>query len=142
MDTNNLHNCKAFKMKKIFIYCILMITALFIKKELQAQSKIFGIIKDSLNKNIASANVLLLNALDSELVKGTLTDAQGNFLFRDIHEGNYFIRSTYTGYREYNTKSFTIAAAANKDAGVISLYQKDVQLSEVKDFVLYSLYPV
>lgn len=119
-------------MKKIFIYSLLMTAALFIQIDLQAQSKIYGIIKDSLNKNIAGANVLLLNASDSGLVKGTLTDAQGIFLFRDILEGNYFIQSTHTGYSEYNTKSFTIAAAANKDAGVISLYQKDVQLEEVK----------
>jgi hypothetical protein len=118
--------------EKIFRCSILMAVALFIQIDLQAQSKIYGIVKDSLDKNIAGVNVLLLNASDSGLVKGTLTDAQGNFLFRDIHEGNYFIRSTYTGYNVHNTKSFSIAGAANKDAGIISLYQKDVQLSEVK----------
>ena len=119
-------------MEKVFTYSIIFSAALFIQIDLPAQSKIYGVVKDSLNKTISGASVLLLYESDSGLVKGTLTDAQGNFLFHNIHEGTYFVRSTHTGYSEHNTKSFTIAAAANKDAGVILLYPKDVQLSEVK----------
>lgn len=120
----NVFNCiNAFS---IFIAIIISSTNLL------AQSRIFGTIKDSLDKNITGANVLLLNTSDSALVKGTLSDAKGNFLFRDISDGNYFIKSTYTGFTEINTETFSITAGNNKDLGLFHLYEKGVQLDEVK----------
>ncbi len=99
----------------------------------QAQSDISGTIKDSLEKKMDNVNVLLLRSSDSGLVKGVLTDAKGIFLFHSIPAGNYFVRSTYTGYTIDNSVPFSILADHNpKNMGIIHLYEKKSQLEEVK----------
>ncbi|MEO8109474.1 MAG: TonB-dependent receptor [Ginsengibacter sp.] len=122
-------------MKNVFNYInafSIFIAIIITSTDLTAQSKIYGIIKDSLDKNIAGVNVLLLGTSDSSLIKGTLTDAKGNFLFGNISDGNYFIKATYTGFTELNTEAFSITAGNNKDFGILHLYEKGVRLDEVK----------
>src|SRR4026209_1049577 len=63
----------------------------------QAQSRINGNIVDSTGKAIANANVLLLNAKDSVLVKGMLTTESGLYNFEKIKPGSYLISATHTG---------------------------------------------
>lgn len=122
-------------MKSVFSHInffAIFIAIIITSTNLPAQSKIYGTIKDSLDKNIAGVNVLLLSTSDSSLIKGTLTDAKGSFLLRDISDGNYFIKSTNTGFNELNTAAFSIIAGNTKDLGMLHLYEKGVQLDEVK----------
>ena len=114
-------------MKLLFLLALLLIFS-----DGQAQSNISGTIQDSLDKKIENVNVLLLRASDSGLVKGMLTDANGYFLFKDIQTGNYFIRSTHTGLNSYNSQTFSTSAGKDKDLGSIHLYEKTMQLEEVK----------
>ena len=114
-------------MKLLFLLALLLNYS-----EGQAQSNISGTIKDSLDKKIDNVNVLLLRSTDSGLVKGMLTDANGYFLFKDVQTGNYFIKSTYTGLNTYNSEIFSISAGNDKDVGAIHLYEKTMQLEEVK----------
>jgi hypothetical protein len=114
-------------MKLLFLFALLLN---FIHA--RAQSNISGIIEDSLNKRIDNVNVLLMRATDSGLVKGMLTDAQGYFLFKNIQKGNYFIRSTYTNLNPYNSEIFSISNGNDKNFGLIHLYEKNMQLEEVK----------
>ena len=46
------------------------------------------------------ANVLLLRASDSSLVKGGLSDGQGRFSFTDVLPGAYRLRAQQLGYRD------------------------------------------
>jgi iron complex outermembrane receptor protein len=46
------------------------------------------------------ANVLLLRASDSSLVKATLSDAQGQFAFAEVLPGAYRLRAQQLGYRD------------------------------------------
>ena len=114
-------------MKLLFLLLLVLFYS-----EVQAQSNISGTIEDSLDKKIDNVNVLLMRATDSGLVKGMLSDANGYFLFRDIQKGNYFIKSTYTGLNPYNSETFSISAGNNRDLGYIHLYEKAMQLEEVK----------
>ena len=114
-------------MKLLFLFALLLNYS-----ECQAQSNISGTIEDSIDRKIDNVNVLLLRASDSGLVKGMLTDVNGYFLFKDIQKGKYFIKSTYTGLNPYNSEIFSISAGNNKDVGFIHLYEKTMQLEEVK----------
>ena len=114
-------------MKLLFLFALLLNYS-----EGQAQSNISGTIEDSIERKIDNVNVLLLRATDSSLVKGMLTDVNGHFLFTDIQKGNYFIKSTYTGLTPYHSEIFSISAGNNKDVGFIHLYEKTMQLEEVK----------
>ncbi|MEO7315378.1 MAG: outer membrane beta-barrel family protein [Ginsengibacter sp.] len=114
--------------KKLIFFALLLISVCG-----QAQSNISGTIKDSLEKKMENVNILLLRSSDSGLVKGMLTDANGYFLFHNIQAGNYFIRSTYTGFRTDNSTPFSIVADHNpKDMGIIHLHENRSQLEEVK----------
>ena len=62
------------------------------------QSDIYGRISDVDSNGIAYANVLLLNGLDSVLVKGAVADEYGHFVFADIARGTYHIESSRVGY--------------------------------------------
>ena len=66
------------------------ITLLFTFFSINAQS---GIIKGQLAEEkgvtLEYANVLLLNPADSTLIKGVVTDLDGEFIFEAVEKGSY-----------------------------------------------------
>ncbi|RZK60186.1 MAG: hypothetical protein EOO59_07115, partial [Hymenobacter sp.] len=64
------------------------------------QSSLTGSLRSREGKPLAFANVLLLQAADSSLVKATLSDAQGHFTFADVRPGSYRLRAQQLGYRD------------------------------------------
>ncbi|MGI4736525.1 MAG: TonB-dependent receptor domain-containing protein [Janthinobacterium lividum] len=51
-------------------------------------------------KPLEYANVLLLWAADSSLVRGAVSDEQGHFAFVDVRPGSYRLRAQQLGYRD------------------------------------------
>jgi hypothetical protein len=68
-------------------------TLLFGQKELN--SKVFS--ED--NKPLFGASVVIMNTTDSTLIKGTITDEKGAFIFKDIKQINFLIHVSYIGYK-------------------------------------------
>ncbi|MGB3800698.1 MAG: outer membrane beta-barrel protein, partial [Lewinella sp.] len=56
------------------------------------------------------ANVLLLAAIDSAVVKMELADETGTYRFADVNPGDYFIRTTGIGLPQTDQVVFTLAA--------------------------------
>ena len=50
------------------------------------------------------ASVVIMNAADSTLIKGTITNEKGEFIFKDIKQANFLIHISYIGY---NTQMIT-----------------------------------
>ncbi|MDH5368001.1 MAG: carboxypeptidase-like regulatory domain-containing protein, partial [Cyclobacteriaceae bacterium] len=73
------------------------------------QSTINGQIKENDNP-VSFANVLLLNPTDSSLVKGAVTDSEGNFKIEIRKAGNYMVKTTSIGYK---TEFSTIQVSSN-----------------------------
>ena len=65
-----------------------------------AQSNIHGSIVDRVGKPLSNANVLLLKAADSSLVKGSITNEGGKYSFIDISGGRFIISATHTGFEQ------------------------------------------
>ncbi|GAA0547415.1 TonB-dependent receptor [Chitinophaga japonensis] len=88
---------------------------LFLCQLLHAQSKPQGKITiritDKEHKPQAFANVLVRQVKDSSLVKGELSDEQGNATFDNIPGGRYFVQATLLGYAPAYSAPFTIDAA-------------------------------
>ncbi|MDY0216975.1 MAG: carboxypeptidase-like regulatory domain-containing protein, partial [Bacteroidales bacterium] len=58
-----------------------------------------GQLKDALNGDaLAYANVGLLNYSDSVFIKGTTTDIDGKFDFKNLDSGSFYLRISYMGY--------------------------------------------
>ncbi|PBQ33221.1 hypothetical protein CNR22_16045 [Sphingobacteriaceae bacterium] len=96
-----------------------------------SQSSIFGSLSDSLQRPVEFCAVGLLNAKDSTVVKGNLSDAKGNFRFESVKAGNYFVKINFPGYRESASSAFFYDSLADKDLGVIVLKNKGINLDEV-----------
>ncbi|MGV3587865.1 MAG: TonB-dependent receptor domain-containing protein [Adhaeribacter sp.] len=74
------------------------------------QTIIKGNVQEESGKPFPFANVLLLNAQDSALVKGTLSGETGLYRFENIKPGSYLIASSAVGYKQTYSKFFLIEA--------------------------------
>jgi len=87
----------------------------------QLTGSIKGRITDIENNAIGSATVSLLKLADSTLVKISLTDDQGLFIFDKIRPGNYLLDVSHVGYKERTLQTVSITNEVNTDAGTIQL---------------------
>lgn len=65
------------------------------------------------------ANVLLLRAADSSLVKSKLSDVQGRFLFSDVVPGAYRLHAQQLGYRDGRSAVVRVRAGARQLAPLV-----------------------
>lgn len=97
---------------------------------------ISGKILDQENSSISFANVLVLNAQDSTVIKGTSTAAEGVFGITAKSEKNYILKVSYIGFQDYYT-NFRL----EKD-----LHFGDIRLAESTEILdeiqIYSKRPV
>lgn len=94
-----------------------------------AQTTFKGKVIDSTNTALPVATVMLLHAKDSALATFGRTDINGDFSLRNVANGNYILKITYTGYQNY-MKAVT-AAGGVQDLGTIVMQVKARQLTEV-----------
>jgi iron complex outermembrane receptor protein len=81
-------------MKQFYISMLLALTPLFI----HAQNTLSGNISDSENnQSLEQVSVYI-----PQLEKGTVTDANGNYLLKDLPEGTYKLVISYLGYETYS----------------------------------------
>jgi len=78
------------------------------------------------------ANVVLKLLPDSILIRSTNSDETGNFTFKDLTPGHYFIETNLMGFEVKKTSSFEINNAHGFDAGTISLVAANVLLDEIE----------
>lgn len=59
--------------------------------------RLTGIVKDNLDKPLKGVTVTLLNAADSSVIKGAVTNDSGVYRFRELNYGRYIISVTAVG---------------------------------------------
>lgn len=123
------------KMKTVFKVIVsgfVLFTTGCFYNTLQAQVKVHGLVTDSAGKPVFNANVLLLKAADSALVRGSLTDAAGTFLFQNISTGRYLMAATFTGFAQAYSNPFDINDnTRDLNVTALKLTEKEKQLSNV-----------
>ncbi len=82
-------------------------------------------------KIIDAANISLLRAKDSGLVKLTLTDKEGHFAFENLKNGNYIVMASSIGHRKVYSSPLTITEGASLSAGTLKLIAQATTLSTV-----------
>ena len=105
---------------------------LFFAQAVQGQTTLNGRLSDSAGKPIPFANILLLNAGDSTLIKGTVTAESGSYQLAGIVPGNYLLSLRMIGYKE-KYKSPLQILSSNKliELGTDVLEEDVQQLGEV-----------
>ena len=71
-------------------------------------SKITGNVIDEQNKPLEFATIILTRAADSVMVKTSMTDLTGKYLFENIPAGQYITTANMTGYKKVRSKAFTL----------------------------------
>lgn len=95
-----------------------------------AQVRIQGIVTDISGKPFQAANVILINARDSVMIKGTISDSNGSYSFENIKAGKYRITANFIGFKQVYTTEFTLEGSPINVAP-IRLEEMGVNLNEV-----------
>ena len=127
--------CKDYLTKRslrisLLLY-FLMSTILLSNAQTQTVNLKGSLIDAVTKKPVEFATVTLLTSKDSVLVKGSLSDTLGQFVFSDVSVGSYYIVSSSIEYAKTKQK---IEVANDKpiiDVGIIALSQEVKMLNEV-----------
>lgn len=114
-------------MQKLYTVCFFLFS---IAGFVTAQSRISGQITDEQGSPLPSANVILLNASDSVLIKGWVADVDGKFSLEQIAPGNYLLVSSMVGFTK-TYQSLRVAAQENRNLGSIVLMEDASVLNDV-----------
>ena len=97
----------------------------------QAQTaRISGVLKDDQGGPLIYANIGLFNATDSSLVKASNSSETGNFEFKDLVNGRYYLKSTYVGMEDFQLNGIEIQNSQDKDLGVLKMNTLSINLKE------------
>ena len=110
-------------------YFLFVATLLFYYTSIFAQ--ISGSVINAERQPVAFANVILLYAKDSSLVKNILTDTSGNYVFKDIPTGNYHLLISNAGYQTKILPAFYLSADEEKKIDTQILIIQTKELAEV-----------
>ena len=109
---------------------LLTLTFFFTFFPLNAQIGIIqGQLVDGKGVVLEYVNVLLLNPVGSTLIKGVVTDLEGNFVFETVEKGSYLVSASSVGFNE----SYSALINSNHDKITIDplILTQGVELSEV-----------
>lgn len=100
--------------------------------------KVVGTLQDSTTSEpIPFVNIAILNAADSQLVRGGITDINGYFEIANVPQGNMLLRVSAIGYKGL-LKPFTVNN--NTALGTVKMAAGATQLKEVKITAARPLY--
>lgn len=94
---------------------------------------VIGIVSDSATgQKIEYASIAIIAVADSAVKGGGLSGADGSFSIAKLPPGNFRVRVTFMGYKEWYSKPFTISMMSTQyDAGAIKLKTSDAALNTV-----------
>ncbi|MBL7943386.1 MAG: TonB-dependent receptor, partial [Flavobacteriales bacterium] len=98
---------------------------------LQAQHLITGTITDGNAQPLEFVNVLLLNAADSAMVKGAVTDATGRYEFESVNAGSYMVKCMIIGFETNTTETISLSDK-NVELPPIALTGTATEVGEVQ----------
>lgn len=122
---------------KTTIYTILSIliyfsgTSFSLAQGSQATSKIIGYVMSAETKPVDYASVTLLKSQDSSVVKGTLTDANGKYVFDHVPAGNYLVKVNNVGYAKSYSNPVKTTGNTEVKVPALQLTHSTQQLKEV-----------
>ncbi len=114
---------------RLFIFVLFF----FLQQGIQAQ--ISAVVFNEKEIPLAFANVLLLKASDTSLVKGTISENNGVFRIDDVNDGTYLLEISMIGFQTYRSTVFEVKNKKPiKDLGNLVI-KEDVALLEAVDVV-------
>ncbi|WP_420146885.1 TonB-dependent receptor domain-containing protein [Spirosoma sp.] len=98
----------------------------------KGNGKITGLLIDSLSgKPVEFATIALINTATNKPIDGTTSDAKGNFTLSKLAPGDYRLQYSFIGYKNQDSKPFTIAKGTTLNMGSIKFSPDIRTLGEV-----------
>ena len=120
-------NSRTTTMKSIGLLFFLVV----LTQSILAQYTINGRIADENDSGVPFANVLLLNISDSILVKGAVSDQNGNYQLSNVSSGKYLIQSYMVGFAKSYSSEIYFNAGKTLTIADIILMESTKELEEV-----------
>jgi iron complex outermembrane receptor protein len=99
-------------MRKFVILLTVALTTLsFVGFSQEKMGKVNGTVIDGSAKTIESATITLLRAKDSSVIKLSVADRAGKFVFEALPEGKYIVSITAVGHHKGFSETFDISTA-------------------------------
>lgn len=118
-------------MKRIFILFSALLGLTAMTAHAQGHT-LRGVIADSTGSAMPGTSVVILDAVDSTLVKFVLTNGDGAFNFGGVRDGKYLLQLSYIGYQNYMVPfEFKPGDPEVRDMGRINLEAQNVELDGV-----------
>lgn len=111
---------------------LLLFFALFNYSSFAQGADVSGFVNDIHKQPIAYANVLLLKAQDSTIIKGLTTDDKGYFNIKEVAGDNYVLKVSFIGYEDFY-KAFDLKKSIN--LGTLILQESSEELDQVNIMV-------
>lgn len=123
-------------MKQLLCVCLFVFCCLF---SVHSQVNVQGKVIDDTKLPIEFASIALVNARDSQLIKGALTDEKGNYTIANVGVGSYRVIASMVGFERVVTPTFDIKVE-NKNANIdVSMFPVTALL---KDAVIIAQRPL
>lgn len=91
----------------------------------------YGTVQDTLENNLTSATVVLLNPSDSVMVSFSITNANGKFTLKGLSPGEYILQASYISYIPVNKLVTITNEPAEQNLGNLILEPVTSALDEV-----------
>lgn len=105
---------------------------LFITFAFSQNTQLTGRIVDDQGLPLEFANVLLLQKVDTSMVKGTVSDSLGQFFFEALEAGQYFISATMVGAEPAYSEAFELRPGQSSlKLTPLAILQSGVDLDKV-----------
>ncbi|HCN84818.1 MAG TPA: TonB-dependent receptor [Sphingobacteriaceae bacterium] len=117
---------------KTKLFAILLLLSVFSRANAQTEKgSISGKVIDETNQPAMYATVSLHNSKDSTLVRGTISNLDGDYSLDNISAGSYFISVTMLGYDKSRSAVQQLGAGAKISVATLKLKKLSNQLKEV-----------
>jgi outer membrane receptor protein involved in Fe transport len=99
------------------------------------QSQDFAVVTGSIYINASEtapfATVMVINEIDSQMVKADASNDQGQFNINGLPQGRYQLQISYVGFNDYLSEVFELSAGQTKEFGALQLSADAEALDEV-----------
>jgi len=113
--------------KRALLFCFLLAS----KAALFSQCAIQGKLADSLQAPVLFSPIALLNANDSSITKGVMTDAEGHYCFESVRKGSYLLKVSIIGFNVYYSDKIEYDSIQTLSMPHIHLEAGGINLNEV-----------
>ncbi|MDF1694651.1 MAG: TonB-dependent receptor [Saprospiraceae bacterium] len=105
---------------------ILLLFSIF-SFSVSAQLSINGVLQDENAEPIPFSNIVLHSSEDEAMVKVETSDLDGNFSFKNINEGSYYVVATFVGYNDFRSELINLSGNPI-NMGILKMVTSSVQL--------------